>query len=326
MTLPPKTSAMKLRAPQLAAWKSSILTPVLILVSLLVLVGIFQPSFLSFYSLKVLAEESAMIMLLAAGLTVAILLGGIDLSVAATASFASVLLALWLPEYGWLGLVAVLLVTTLVGLIQGLIITIAQVPSFVVTLAGQGLVTGIAMLITVKSAVVSEGYEVVGWMVGSLFGLPRAFLISFVLVVILALVMKFLPTGRYVYAIGLAEPAAIMSGIRVKSIRVFAYTLCGFLAGLTGAMMVARSYSGNYLIAVNLLLPSIAAVILGGTAITGGYGSVFRTVLGALSITVMRVAIAIMGVDPGFEPLAYGLLIIIAVALTIDRKRMVTVK
>ncbi len=316
----------KIHVSWISKLKNSIFTPILILVILLVVVGIFEPSFLSLYSLEVLAEESAMILLLATGMTITILLGGIDLSMAAIVSFASVLLAIWLSKYGWYALPLVLAITTTIGLIQGLIISIAQVPSFIVTLAGQGLITGIAMLITVKSVIVTEGYEVVGWMVGKLFGVPKAFLISIACVFIIALAMKYLPTGRYVYAIGLAEPAAIMCGIRVKWIRIFAYTFCGFISGLTGAMMVARSYSGNYLIAVNLLLPSMAAVVLGGTAITGGYGSLTRTIFGALSITVMRVAIAIMGVDPGVEPLAYGLLLIVAVAFTIDRSRVSIVK
>jgi ribose transport system permease protein len=308
--------------PFKVALKDSPLLPVVILVLLVLMVGLFKPSFLSIYTMKVLVEESAMVIMLASGLTIAILLGGIDLSMAAVASFSSVLLAIWLPELGWLALVMVLIITTLMGAIQGAISSFAKVPTFVVTLAGQGVVTGVAMLITVKSVTVTQNFQVVSWMVGSLWGVPRAFLISMGVVAIIALVMEFTPYGRYVHAVGLAEPAAIMSGVRVTAIRIIAYTICGLVSGLTGAMMVARSYSGNYLIAANLLLPSIAAVILGGTAATGGYGSVVRTVLGALSITVMRVAIALMGIDPGFEPLAYGLLIIIAVAFTVDRSRV----
>ena len=122
--------------------------------------------------------------------------------------------------------------------------------------------------------------------------------------------------GRYVKAIGLGETAALLSGVPVNFVKVVAFALSSLFAGLTGMALVARTYSGSPSAAASLLLPSIAAVVVGGTAITGGFGSYGRTIIGVLIITVLRVGIAIVGVDPGYEPLCYGLVVVCAAALT----------
>jgi len=263
---------------------------------------------------------------MAIGETVVILLGGIDLSLAALASLASVLLAYSLPSLGWLGLLLVLVFVMLAGALQGVIHAKAQVPSFIVTLAGMGLWGGIAITVAHTTVPINKGYEVVGWLKGSTVGVPHSFAFALVVLLIMAAAMRWLPLGRYIYAIGLAEPAAIISGIRTTRIKVLAFTLSGLLAGLTAMVMVARTYGGNPTIANALQLPAIAAVVVGGTAITGGFGGLGRTLVGALSITVMRVGIAVMGVDPGYEPVVYGLLVIVAVILTIDRSQTPIVK
>jgi ribose transport system permease protein len=218
------------------------------------------------------------------------------------------------------------LVTTAIGFIQGFIKSKSQVPSFILTLGGQAIITGGAMLITTKTIGVTEGYEVVGWMFDRTFGIPNSFLISIFIILVIGFLIKKTPFGRYVYAIGLSESTALMSGIKVEKIRIAIYTFAGFIAGITGALMVARSHSGNYNALNDLLTPSIAAVVIGGTSITGGFGSLTRTFIGSLSITVMRVGIAMIGVDPSIEPLAYGIMIIIAVSMTIDRERIKIVK
>ncbi len=140
------------------------------------------------------------------------------------------------------------------------------------------------------------------------------------------LAMRWLPLGRYVQAIGLGETAALLSGVPVGAVKVTAFAVSGLLAGLTGMALVARTYSGNPSAAASLLLPSIAGVVVGGTAITGGVGGYGRTVIGVLIITVLRVGIAIVGIDPGYEPLCYGLVVVCAVALTVDRSRLAVVK
>lgn len=300
--------------------------PAAVLLAMVLGIGAFQPSFLSPYSLNVLMHESSPILLLALAQTGVIMLGGIDLSVAAIASLCTILLALLLPSLGVWGLIAVLLVATAVGAAQGYIHVAAQIPSFVVTLAGMGLWSGIALSIAHTTIPVDQGYSVVGWMEGSLLGAPVSFLFGVGLAALLWLAMRSTSFGRYVQAIGLGETAALLSGVSVGAVKVAAFAVSGLLAGLTGMASVARTYSGNPSAASSLLLPSIAAVVIGGTAITGGVGGYGRTVIGVLIITVLRVGIAIVGIDPGYEPLCYGLVVVCAVALTMDRTRMAVVK
>jgi len=302
------------------------LSPVLVLAALLGALGAFEPSFLSPYSMRVLTQESSAILLLAIGQTLVILIGGIDLSMAALASLASVLLALALPAAGPLGLVGVLLLTTGIGALQGYIHARAQIPSFVVTLAGLGLCSGAALVLGQTTIPVAAGYGAVGWLDGRVFGVPMAFGFGIATMLVLMAALRWLPIGRYIYAIGLGEGAALLSGVRVVRVKVFVFAMSGLFSGLAGALMVARTYSGNPTIADSLLLPSIAAVVVGGTAITGGFGGLGRTLIGVLTIGVLRVGIAVVGLDPAYEPIAYGVLVAGAVALTIDRSRITIVK
>jgi ribose transport system permease protein len=302
------------------------LLPAAVLVALLLAIGAVVPSFLTAGSLAVLAGESSVIMVMAIGQTVVILLGRIDLSVAALASFASVLIALVVPLLGLPGLLLVLALMTAIGATQGLAHHVAQVPSFVVTLGGLGLWSGMALTIAHTTIPVYQGYETVGWLQSSLLGVPDAFGFAVAALTLVAAALRWTPIGRAVYAIGLAEPAAILSGLQVGLVKVGAFALSGLCAGLAGMVMVSRTYSGNPTIADSLLLPSIAAVVVGGTAITGGIGGLGRTLVGVLTVGVLRVGMAVMGLDPAYEPLAYGALIIIAVALTIDRVRTLIVK
>lgn len=300
--------------------------PIAVFGALLAAFGALEPSFLSGYSLGVLAGESSVILVLAIGQTLVILLGGIDLSMAALASLVSVLLALVLPVAGVPGLVGVLLLAVLIGALQGYIQARAQVPSFIVTLAGMGLLSGAALVIGQTTIILQGGNEAVSWLSGRILGVPRAFVFAVAVLLTLMAALRYLPFGRHIYAIGLGELAALLSGVKVARTKIAVFAISGLCAGLAGMMLVARTQSGNPTIADSLLLPSIAAVVVGGSAITGGVGGLARTFIGALTVGVLRVGTAVVGLDPAYEPIAYGILVAGAVALTIDRSRTVIVK
>jgi ribose transport system permease protein len=299
---------------------TSALAPLAVLLVLLGTMGAVDPAFLSPRHLAVLADESSVILLLATAQTLVILLGGIDLSLAALAGLASVLMALALPAMGWIAVPIVLALTTLAGAFQGAIHARAQLPSVVVTLAGMGLWSGLALSIGHTTIAVDAGYSAVAWLDETCLGVPVSFAVAVGTLGLLAAVLRWWPIGRRVRAIGLGPRAALLSGIRVDRVKVLAFALAGLLAGLAGTVMVARTSSGNPTIADSLLLPSIAAVVMGGTAMTGGVGGLGRTLFGALTIGVLRSGIAAAGVDPAFEPIAYGIVLVLAVALTIDRR------
>ena len=306
------------------AWRD--LSPILVLVALLSTIGSLAPGFISLQSLSILAHESSVILLLAVGQTAVVLMGGIDLSVGALASLTSVVIALLAPGEGALAVIAALFLASLIGLVQGLAHARGQLPSFVVTLAGLGLWSGIALTIAPATVPISDGYGTIGWLEQDSFGVSNAFLFGLAVLCLIQVGLSRMPFGRYLYAIGMSERVALMSGIRVWRVKTTAFVLSGTCSGLAGMVIAARTSSGNPTIADSLLLPSIAAVVVGGTAITGGYGGLGRTLVGVLMVAIMRVGLALTGLDPAYEPIVYGALVVFAAALTVNRDAGISVK
>jgi ribose transport system permease protein len=303
------------------------LAPVGVLVAVLALVGLFEPSFLATRSLLTLIDESSALVLLALAQMIVVLTGRINLSIAALASLGTVFFALWLPALGWLALPAVLGVACLAGLVQGWIHVRAQIPSFVVTLGALGVCAGIGLTASNAQTIgIPGGFDAVAWAFGDVLGLPRSFIIALAVLVVLGLVLRYTPLGRWTTAIGYSEPAALLAGVPVSRTLLGVFAVSGFCSGIAALLLVARSYSAGPSLADSLLLPALSAVVVGGTAITGGFGGVGRTLLGALIITVLRVGLGIMGVDPAFAQIVYGAVLAVAVALTIDRSKLPFIK
>jgi ribose transport system permease protein len=302
--------------------------PTAVLVLLVLLVASQRPSFLGATSLRTLLEGAAPLLLLALGQTFVILTGGIDLSQAVLASFGTVLLALWLPIGGPAGALAVLVALTLAGTLNGLVCAYAQIPSFVVTLGTMGLWAGVALAVSGSSTIsITKGYDTIFWLRDlRVAGLPVSAVLAIGAVVLAAVLMKVLSRGRSLHAMGLAERAAQMSGTRTFRMRVLAFSLSGLCAGLAAMVLAASQFSGAPALADSLQLPSIAAVVVGGTLITGGIGGPLRTLVGALLVVVLRVGMSVAGVPPSYEQIVYGTVIVAAVALTLDRRRMDIVK
>jgi len=137
--------------------------------------------------------------------------------------------------------------------------------------------------------------------------------------------LRGLPVGRQIKAIGLNERAAAYSGIRTQAIVILAFAGSGLFAAAAAVFQVAQLQSAGASTSSSLLLPAIAAVIIGGTAISGGVGGVGRTLIGALIISVLRVGLDIVGVDSAVQPILYGLIVILAIAATVDRRRTLVV-
>lgn len=300
--------------------------PLLLLTALLVLLSLRNPDLLTRNSLLTIADSAAPLIVLATGATIVILCGGIDLSIGALASFASVLTALWIPTMSAGVVVPVILISALAGLLQGWVHVAARVPSFVVTLGGLSLWSGLALTISGAGTVPVYDFAALRWAFTRTWGLPSATLVALVLVVVLGALMRFTPFGRWVSSVGHAEPAARLAGLPVGGIKMLAFAISGACAGLAGVLLVARTFSGAPTLGDSLLLPAVAAVIVGGTAITGGHGGLGRTLVGALIIVLLRVGLSQIGIDTSYEPIIYGVLIIIAVSVTIDRSKVAVIK
>jgi ribose transport system permease protein len=302
--------------------------PIIVLIALLTVVTVRQHSFLEVRSLQSVSISLAPILLLSLGQTFVVLTGGIDLSIAALTSFGTVLLATWLPRLGAGAAIVMIVTLGLIGFMTGWLSAKAQIPTFIVTLGAMGLWGGVGMIVTGASTVqIGESYKFIAWVRNQLIlQVPMPAIIAFGAVILAAALMATLTRGRRLHAVGLAEQAVLMSGGSTFRVRCAAFTLSGLCAGLAALVLTASQYSGAPNLADSLLLPVIAAIVVGGTAITGGSGGPIRTLIGASIIVVLRVSLSAIGVSAAYEQIVYGAVIIAAVALTIDRTRIRVVK
>ncbi len=304
------------------------LMPFIVLFVLVILVGLVTPEFLAPQTLIILASDTATLFVMGAGVTFAIMLGGIDLSIEAIASFASVIVALALPQFGYLAFVFGVLVGLGAGLLNGVVHVRLLLPSFIVTLAAAGVWTGIGLLISNATSVPIgvEGRDLSLWITGTTFGLPNELFIAAAVLLLGLFIQHYTTFGRYSRAIGSGEAATWAAGVNVRATKIAAFAISGALAGLVGVMLAGRLSSGGPRIADQFLLPAIASVVVGGTSVSGGVGSIWRTLIGALIVSVIRTGMNFVGVDIFAQQIVFGVVLIIAVGMTIDRSKMPIIK
>lgn len=288
------------------------------------------PTFLLAENLRNIAQQIAVIAILAIGMTMVIITAGIDLSVGSLIALAAVVVA-WNIQYlggaqaaGGVMLLAglgALLVSGLIGAFSGLVITRFGVPPFIATLGMMQVASGLAYIISRGRPVyqVPEGFVALGRGSDPLLGIPYAVLLMVVLYVSAHLLMGHTKLGRYIYAIGGNEEAARLAGVRVKAVKMFVYTACGLLAGLGGIVMASQLRSGAPTYGLMYELYVIAAVVVGGTSLSGGEGRIFGTLIGAFIIAVIQNGMNLTNVESYTQKVVLGLVILGAVLL--DRMR-----
>ena len=317
------------KVPQASSWRKaheSGFAPAGIFILLALLVGLYDNSFFRMPSLMSLLEQSVPLVLLAMAQGIVVLVGRITLANATLASLAGIALAQILGSLGGIAVPVVLLVTALLGVIMGVVHVITQTPSFIVSLGFMGVFAGLALWLSgADSVLVTDGFENIEWLSLRLYGVPISFVVVLLVTAVLMLAMKFLPFGRRVQAIGHNERAAAFSGIRTTRIVVGVFALSGLLSGLAAVMQVSQLQSAGATTSDSLLLPSIAAVLVGGCSIAGGVGGIGRMLLGAMVIALLRVGLDLVGIDSAYQPIFYGVIVILAIAATVDRKRGSTV-
>lgn len=302
--------------------------PLVTLVLLMALIGALQPSFLTPEALLDLASDTATLFVLACGSSFVIMLGGIDLSIQSMASLASVIVALTVDRLGYGSFPLAVLVGALAGALAGLAHVKLKIPSFIATLAAGGVLAAAALVVSHEHSITLDEPQraYLTWITGRTAGIPDEVLIGIVVLLVGQLLLGRTRFGRYSAAIGAGEAAAYASGIKVDRQKVIAFALSGSFAALAGVILAGRLASGSPTLANELLLPAIAAVVVGGTAITGGVGSIARTLVGALLITVVRIGMTFVGVDIFAQQIVFGGMLVLAVALTIDRSKIPIVK
>jgi ribose transport system permease protein len=302
--------------------------PLATLAVLILLVGIAQPSFLQPGTLIELASDTAVLFILATGVTFVIMLGGIDLSIQSMASLASVIVALTITRLGYGSFLLAIVIGTIAGFLSGIVHVRLKIPSFIATLAMGGVLFSAALVISKERSITLDeaGRTYQAWITGKTFGLPNVIFIGLLVLAAAHVVQAHTRFGRYSAAIGAGEPAAYASGVKVGRQKIFAFVLSAAFAAVAGVVLAGRLASGSPTLAAELLLPSIAAVVVGGTAITGGVGSIWRTLVGALIISVVRIGMTFLGVNIFAQNIVFGAVLIGAVAITIDRTKIPIVK
>jgi ribose transport system permease protein len=302
--------------------------PILTLVILVIIMTIGSPRFLLPSNLLGLLSQSATLLVMGLGQTFIILLGSIDLSIAPVAAMATIIAAALLPSLGYPAYAVAVLYGVVAGLITGLVHTKARIPSFIATLGAMGVWTGVGFLVSNATPItVSAGnIHFTTWVTGTTFGVNHVIYIAFTVLIITYILENYTRFGRYVKAIGAGERATLVSGVAIDRYKTLAFILCSTLAALSGVLLSARMAGGSARMADGFLMKAIAVVILGGTAISGGIGGVLRTFIGVLIVMVLDVGMNMVGVNPFFQQAVYGGIVILAVALTIDRSRITIIK
>jgi ribose transport system permease protein len=303
--------------------------PWITLVVLVAIVGITDSGFLRPSNLLGLAGDIVPLFIMALGLTFVIYIGGIDLSAQSMANMVTVIASLYLASMGaW---VAVLCIAAgaLLGMLSGFVTTRLIVPSFISTLAVGGVAFSLAQWLSGQRALNMDAVqrnETFGWMISRTWGVPHELLIAGVLVAICLFIERRTTLGRALKAVGAGELAAAASGLNVARYKMLAFAISGALAAIAGLLFAVKLSGGAPTIANGFLLPAIVAVLVGGTPLTGGVGGVVNTVIGTLIVAVIRASMLYFEIDATRQQIVFGVVLIVAIALTIDRAKLRTVK
>ncbi|NLS07245.1 ABC transporter permease [Rhizobium sp. P32RR-XVIII] len=296
---------------------------------LLVLAGIFtlaSPRFLQFNNMMIVSQQAVVLLVAALGMTFVIIAGSIDLSVGAIVALSALVAAVTSSTLGVFAIIPACAVGVLCGTINGTIVAKGKVPSFIVTLGAMVIYRGIVLFFTRGAPVSIEDEMFLDVYSGRTAGIPHSLLIAIVMIVVAAVMLNLTVFGREVRAIGGGERIALLTGIRVDRVKIAIFALLGFLCGVAGLLQSARAMSATAQLGEGLELDAIAAVVVGGTPLTGGIGSLQGTILGALIITILSNGMNIVGVDPYFQNLVKGLVLVLSVFVTIDRKKIGIIK
>ncbi len=289
-----------------------------------VIVTIINPSFLSFSNILNVLRQTSINAIIAAGMTFVILTGGIDLSVGSILGLAGAVAASLITrgQNVFVVLIAALLIGAAIGALNGVVISKGKVQAFIATLAMMTLVRGYILVFTDGKPIGIEASKNADILAsigsGYILGIPIPIYITALVFIIAYYILKHTRFGRYVYAMGGNEEATKLSGINVARVKIFVYALSGALAALAGIIVTARLSSAQPQAGSGYELDAIAAVVLGGTSLSGGTGNIFGTIVGALIIGILNNALNLMDVSSYYQLLAKGLVILIAVLL--DRK------
>jgi ribose transport system permease protein len=301
--------------------------PLLAIVGLVIWFSTQSDRFLTVDNGWTIGRGAAVLMLVALAGTVVILIGSIDLSVAGIVTVSGIVCAELIDRQGVLvAIVAAIAVGAGIGLVNAAILLTLKIPSFLVTLGMLSVLTGIANTATKGAPVTFLDQGLPAFINGEVLGIPTVILLTAAIATVVSVAAFRTKMGRYLYAIGGGEPVAAVSGVPVGRYKIATFMVGGALCGIAGVFITGQIGAGTADVGSDLLLDSIAAVVMGGTALSGGVGGPQRTILGVLVIAILSNGMDIIGVGQDPQSIVKGLVIIAAVALSMDRSRASVIK
>lgn len=300
-----------------AARKNGIFIALVVLVAFMLLA---KPQFGAPQNITNILQQNSVIGILACGMTFAIIIGGFDLSVGSTAALSTIVTAMLIASAGLLpALAGALAAGLLVGAINGWLIAYARVNPFVATLGTMTVIRGVVYVVTNATPVFGVPMDYTTFGLGKLLGVPNVTWVFAAVALLLGALLHLTRFGHYVFTIGGNARAAKVMGVDTRRVRFLTYLLVSCMAALAGVLLVTQTASGQPAAATGYELTAIAAVIVGGAALGGGRGRMSGTVVGVLLLGVVSNGLNLFGVSPFWQPIATGLILIIAVGL--DRAR-----
>ncbi|WP_206050903.1 ABC transporter permease [Nocardioides speluncae] len=286
-----------------------------------------SPTFMTYYNITNILFSTVVIGLLALGTTFVIITSGIDLSIGTGMALCAVMSGVFVINLGLpvpLGVLLAILFGGLIGLVNGVNVAVLGLPPFIATLAMMLVAQGLALVISDSAPIYftdAPSYRKIS--TGELLGVdfPNAVLVLILAVIVSAVILGWTVLGRYTYSIGSNEEATALSGINVRGWKIAIYTLAGLFTGLAGVMISARLGSAQPATGAGYELQAIAAVVIGGTSLAGGKGTISGTVIGALIISVLNNGLQLLSIPQEWQNVILGLVILVAVYADMFRKQ-----
>ena len=306
--------------------------PLAMLVATCAVIGIIKPIFLTWSNWMNIAETSAVPLVVGVALTFVVLSGSIDLSIEGVMALCAVVTALLVANshngisLGWWAILVASVVGLLVGCLNGFLHARLGIPSFMATLGVWYAALGLAFVLYGGQPVAIQDSSLLAEVHGHVAGIPVLALIALGVLAIGYYVQRWTTFGRYIYAIGGDETLAAAAGIPVRRYKIAVFSFAGLIVGLAGALNVLQVGAGDTTVGNGELFQTVSAVVVGGTAITGGVGGVQNTLVGVLLITVIDNGMILGGINPLVDTAVQGAVLIAALALSLDRSKIEVLK
>lgn len=294
------------------------------LIIICIILGIMMDSFLTVRNFTNIMRQISINVILACGMTMVIILGGIDLSVGSIIAISGCLCCGLITNEGMPAYAAIpisILAGTLVGIFNGFVVSRTTIPPFIVTLAMMNIGRGFARIYTKATTILVD--DEVFTFIGSgtvLGGIPIHIVYMVVVIAVSALILNRTKLGRNIYAVGDNKQAASYSGIHAKRVTMTVFVLMGFFAACAGIISSARTFSGQFNVGEGAEMDAISAVVLGGTSMSGGIGHLSGTIIGCIVIGVLNNGMNILGIDSSWQYVVKGVVVLLAVFIDYFKK------